>query len=198
MSKLGPAEMAQYFEERLGWAVTTAWNLTVKDVEQTISGVCQQVGRKFLLIVCRNGMFACLPVYSAVYCREVIICKFAYTSSQQMRPVYILQIQFRHSLYPTFCLLMQAHNRAVSTLICLAPVARIICACLQASVVCWDTLMWFVSSQVWPCRLQWQIKYFLSGMHSHKNALSTDTACLFRWSGSLQRETTLGICVQRL
>lgn len=43
MSKLNPAEMAQYFEERLGWAVTTAWNLTVKDVEQTISGVCQQV-----------------------------------------------------------------------------------------------------------------------------------------------------------
>lgn len=48
MSKLGPAEMAQYFEERLGWAVTTAWNLTVKDVEQTISGVCQQVLTVFL------------------------------------------------------------------------------------------------------------------------------------------------------
>lgn len=93
MSKLGPAEMAQYFEERLGWAVTTAWNLTVKDVEQTISGVCQQVGRKFLLTACRNGMCACLPVYSAVYCRQLNICKFAYTSTQQMRPVYVLQIQ---------------------------------------------------------------------------------------------------------
>ena len=43
LSKLGPAEMAQYFEERLGKAVTTAWNLTVKDVEQTISGVATQV-----------------------------------------------------------------------------------------------------------------------------------------------------------
>ena len=51
MSKLGPAEMAQYFEERLGWAVTTAWNLTVKDVEQTISGVCQKVGRQHPIYV---------------------------------------------------------------------------------------------------------------------------------------------------
>jgi hypothetical protein len=43
MSKLKPAEMAQYFEDRLGWAVTTAWNLNVKDFEQTISGVCKRV-----------------------------------------------------------------------------------------------------------------------------------------------------------
>jgi len=43
MSKLNPAEMAHYFEDRLGWAVTTAWNLNVKDIEQTISGVCKRV-----------------------------------------------------------------------------------------------------------------------------------------------------------
>jgi len=43
LGKLGPADMAHYFEERLGWAVTTAWNLNVKDIEQTISGVCKRV-----------------------------------------------------------------------------------------------------------------------------------------------------------
>ena len=35
--------MAQYFEDRLGKAVTTAWNLNVKDIEQTISEVCKRV-----------------------------------------------------------------------------------------------------------------------------------------------------------
>ena len=43
LAKLSPAEMAHYFEDRLGKTVTTAWNLNVKDVEQTISGVCQRV-----------------------------------------------------------------------------------------------------------------------------------------------------------
>ena len=43
LGRLSPAEMAHYFEDRLGWAVTTAWNLNVKDVEQTISGVCKKV-----------------------------------------------------------------------------------------------------------------------------------------------------------
>ena len=43
LKALGPAEIAHYFEDRLGWAVTTAWNLNVKDIEQTISGVVQKV-----------------------------------------------------------------------------------------------------------------------------------------------------------
>ena len=43
LAKLDPVEMAHYFEERIGKSITTAWNLNVKDVEQTISGVCQRV-----------------------------------------------------------------------------------------------------------------------------------------------------------
>ena len=75
MSKLGPAEMAQYFEERLGWAVTTAWNLTVKDVEQTISGVCTQVNLHLTVMsipgsyfstVCTAGELNC--VVTSLYC----------------------------------------------------------------------------------------------------------------------------------
>lgn len=43
VAKLDVAEMAHYLEERIGNTITTAWNLNVKDVEQTISGVCQRV-----------------------------------------------------------------------------------------------------------------------------------------------------------
>lgn len=43
LAKLDPTEMAHYFEDRIGKSITTAWNLNVKDVEQTISGVCQRV-----------------------------------------------------------------------------------------------------------------------------------------------------------
>lgn len=43
LAKLDATDMAHYVEERIGNTITTAWNLNVKDVEQTISGVCQRV-----------------------------------------------------------------------------------------------------------------------------------------------------------
>ena len=43
ISKLSATDMAHYVEDRIGNTITTAWNLNVKDVEQTISGVCNKV-----------------------------------------------------------------------------------------------------------------------------------------------------------
>ena len=53
ISKLSATDMAHYVEDRIVIAaascavetntITTAWNLNVKDVEQTISGVCNKV-----------------------------------------------------------------------------------------------------------------------------------------------------------
>ena len=43
ISKLNVTDMAHYVEDRIGNTITTAWNLNVKDVEQTISGVCNKV-----------------------------------------------------------------------------------------------------------------------------------------------------------
>ena len=48
LAKLDTTEMAHYVEERIGNTITTAWNLNVKDVEQTISGVCQRVSLPFV------------------------------------------------------------------------------------------------------------------------------------------------------
>lgn len=60
VAKLDVTEMAHYVEERIGNTITTAWNLNVKDVEQTISGVCQRVSSPL-----RQGsvMESCVPLH---------------------------------------------------------------------------------------------------------------------------------------
>ncbi len=35
--------MCRFLEDRMGWTITTAWNLTVKDLEDTLREVCKQV-----------------------------------------------------------------------------------------------------------------------------------------------------------
>ena len=60
VAKLDVAEMAHYLEERIGNTITTAWNLNVKDVEQTISGVCQRVSKVMALCVSFTTTPLCL------------------------------------------------------------------------------------------------------------------------------------------
>ena len=58
VAKLDATEMARYVEDRIGNTITTAWNLNVKDVEMTISGVCQRVS----CLLC--GVLQCQSVHS--------------------------------------------------------------------------------------------------------------------------------------
>ena len=54
LAKLSATDMAHYVEERIGSTITTAWNLNVKDVEQTISGVCQRVSLPYVTVLHRH------------------------------------------------------------------------------------------------------------------------------------------------
>ena len=142
----------------------------------------------------------CLPACLSILlctCRQVNICNFAYTSTQQMRLVIhpAKTGSFGHIVFlllTIFSLLVQAHTCAVSTLICLAPVARLIVPSRKHLLY---LLKCHVFSRVVPCQLQWQIRIFAECMHM--KFFVDGFAWLFRWSESLQRETTLGICVQR-
>lgn len=35
------------FEDRMGFAITSAWNLATKDIQQTLDGVCKKVSRLY-------------------------------------------------------------------------------------------------------------------------------------------------------